>query len=206
MPVVQYLYKLIVRIIFLKFNKIDHSGTVFSLHRVIKTRVMKKILHCFMVAAIFTACNSKSDLDTKKDVVLTDTSGMYKSNIMTDTGSVIQTTSLNTAAANANKPVVINNYYNTTPKSNTTRRTSSGTYANSGGSGSSRSTGSTTTVTRRKGWSHAAKNAVIGGAGGAVVGAVVSKHKGTGALIGGVVGAAGGYILGRSKDKKEGRY
>jgi hypothetical protein len=46
---------------------------------------------------------------------------------------------------------------------------------------------------------------VIGGVGGAVAGAVISKKKGKGAIIGGVVGAAGGYILGRSKDKKDGR-
>lgn len=58
---------------------------------------------------------------------------------------------------------------------------------------------------QKKGWSKAAKGAVIGGVGGAVVGAVVSKKKVKGAVIGGVVGAAGGYILGRSKDKKEGR-
>jgi hypothetical protein len=199
-PEIQPLKKKDVSIFFSKFNKRNHSGTVFSLYR-IKKYTMKKIIQYVMMASIFAACNSKSNLDTNKDVVLTDTSGMYKSNIMTDTGSVIQATSLNAAAAN--KPVVINNYYGTTPKSSTTRRTGSGTYANSG---TSRSTGSSTTVTRKRGWSHAAKNAVIGGAGGAVVGAVVSKHKGTGAIIGGVVGAAGGYILGRSKDKKEGRY
>jgi outer membrane lipoprotein SlyB len=57
----------------------------------------------------------------------------------------------------------------------------------------------------KKGWSNAAKGAVIGGAGGAVTGAIISKKKGKGAIIGGVVGAAGGYILGRKKDKKASR-
>jgi len=131
-----------------------------------------------MVTLIFAACNSKTDLDTNKDVILTDTSGMYKSNIMTDTGSVIETSTLtngNQNTAVANKRTTNNNR-------------------------------STTTVTRRRGWSHAAKDATIGGVGGAVTGAIISKDKSKGAIIGGVLGAAGGYIIGRSKDKKEGRY
>jgi hypothetical protein len=59
--------------------------------------------------------------------------------------------------------------------------------------------------TQKKGWSKAAKGAVIGGAGGAIVGAAVSNKKGKGAIIGGVVGAGTGYIIGRSEDKKDGR-
>lgn len=59
---------------------------------------------------------------------------------------------------------------------------------------------------KKEGWSKAAKGTVIGAASGAVLGAIVSKNKGKGALIGGVIGAAGGYIFGRSKDKKDGRY
>jgi outer membrane lipoprotein SlyB len=58
---------------------------------------------------------------------------------------------------------------------------------------------------QKKGWSKAAKGAVIGAGSGAVVGAVVSKKKGKGALIGAAAGAAGGYIIGRGKDKKDGR-
>jgi outer membrane lipoprotein SlyB len=57
----------------------------------------------------------------------------------------------------------------------------------------------------KKGWSKAAKGAVIGAGSGAAVGAIVSKKKGKGAIIGGVVGAGAGYIIGRSKDKKDGR-
>jgi hypothetical protein len=59
---------------------------------------------------------------------------------------------------------------------------------------------------KKEGWSKAAKGTAVGGASGAVVGAVISKNKTTGAVIGGVVGAAGGYILGRKQDKKDGRY
>ena len=57
----------------------------------------------------------------------------------------------------------------------------------------------------KKGWSGKAKGAVIGGVGGAVVGAAVSDKKGKGALIGGAVGAGAGYLIGRDQDKKNGR-
>jgi len=61
--------------------------------------------------------------------------------------------------------------------------------------------------TKKKGWSKAAKYAVIGGAGGAVTGAIINKKdRVKGAVIGGVVLGAGGYIFGRSQDKKDGRY
>ena len=55
---------------------------------------------------------------------------------------------------------------------------------------------------KKKGWNKATQGAVIGGAAGAVSGAIISKKKGLGAVIGGVVGAAGGYILGKKADKK----
>ena len=59
----------------------------------------------------------------------------------------------------------------------------------------------------KKGWSKAAKGAAIGGASGAVVGAVVhKKNRVLGGVIGGVVGAGAGYGIGRTMDKKDGRY
>jgi len=59
---------------------------------------------------------------------------------------------------------------------------------------------------KKEGWSKAAKGTAIGGASGAVLGAIISKNKkGQGAVIGAVIGAAGGYVLGRSQDKKDGR-
>lgn len=158
---------------------------------------MKKFLQYMMVASIFVACKSKSDLDTNKDVILTDTTGMYRNNMLTDTGSVIETTTL----TNGNQNLAVANRRTTSAPRNTGTRT----VARSGSSGSSSSSGTTTTTTQKRGWSKAAKGAVIGGVGGAVAGAIISKKKGKGAIIGGVVGAAGGYILGRSKDKKDGR-
>jgi len=59
----------------------------------------------------------------------------------------------------------------------------------------------------KKGWSKAAKGTVIGAASGAVIGAVVNKrNRAAGAAIGGVIGGGGGYVIGRSMDKKDGRY
>ena len=48
------------------------------------------------------------------------------------------------------------------------------------------------------------QGAVIGGLGGALAGAAVSKNeRGLGALIGGVLGAGGGYLIGAQKDKMD---
>jgi outer membrane lipoprotein SlyB len=49
---------------------------------------------------------------------------------------------------------------------------------------------------------HSTKDAVIGGVGGAAVGAAVSHDKSKGAIIGGVAGAGAGYLHGRKKDKQ----
>jgi len=55
----------------------------------------------------------------------------------------------------------------------------------------------------RKGWSPQAKGAVIGTAGGAVLGAVINKrNRAVGGVVGGVVGGAGGYAVGKSIDNK----
>lgn len=80
------------------------------------------------------------------------------------------------AAAKASRPVVINN------------------------------TAPATAEQKRKGWSNAAKGAVIGAGVGAVTGAAISKRKGEGAVIGGLagagVGAGTGAIIDESKKKK----
>ncbi len=68
------------------------------------------------------------------------------------------------------------------------------------------STNTTATTTRKKGWSKSAKGAVIGGAGGAVLGGVINKRdRAAGAVVGGVIGAGVGYGIGRAEDKKDGR-
>ena len=58
----------------------------------------------------------------------------------------------------------------------------------------------------KKGWSRAAKGAVIGGVTGAAAGAIIDKkNPAAGAVIGGVAGAGVGYGIGRSIDKKKNR-
>lgn len=59
------------------------------------------------------------------------------------------------------------------------------------------------TVKRKTTTSRKGKYALIGAAGGAATGALVSHKRGKGAIIGGAAGAAGGYLLGRHKDKKQ---
>ena len=62
-------------------------------------------------------------------------------------------------------------------------------------------------TTEKKGWSKAAKGAVIGAGSGAAIGAVVNKkNRAIGAVIGGIIGGGGGYVVGRTMDKKDGRY
>ncbi|TCD01683.1 YMGG-like glycine zipper-containing protein [Pedobacter psychroterrae] len=58
---------------------------------------------------------------------------------------------------------------------------------------------------KKKGWSAAAKGAVIGAGAGALGGVLIDKKDGRGAIIGGVVGAGTGYLIGRDKDRKSGR-
>ena len=68
------------------------------------------------------------------------------------------------------------------------------------------STSATNATPKKKGWSKAAKGAVIGGVAGATAGAIINKRApAVGAVVGGVVGAGVGYEIGRSKDKKDGR-
>ncbi|MEP6596174.1 MAG: glycine zipper domain-containing protein [Ginsengibacter sp.] len=76
------------------------------------------------------------------------------------------------------------------------------------GVGNSPSTGTSTIPQpeKKKGWSKATKGAVIGGAAGAIGGAIISKKKGLGAVIGGVIGVAGGYAIGKGMDKKDNRF
>jgi hypothetical protein len=190
---------------------------------------MKKIFLFSAAASIFfAACNNDKGLDTKKDVVVIDTTGMYKNNASTDiakgeevvapskpevktitkviyvdrTPRAVRHQNVRQATPVQTQPV------NTVPDVNTTATqtkagetgagTSTGTGNNGKGDGS---TASTTVPEKKKGWSNAAKDAAIGGASGAVLGAIIGKGKG--AVIGGILGGAGGYILGRKKDKKD---
>lgn len=94
-------------------------------------------------------------------------------------------------------------------KKTTTSTARKTTTANSNyGSGSMNSVSENNAKTaEKKGWSKAAKGTAIGGGSGAVLGAVINKkNRVAGGVVGGVVGAGIGYLIGRSQDKKDGRY
>ena len=55
---------------------------------------------------------------------------------------------------------------------------------------------------QKKGISQQGKGAIIGGAGGAVVGGLIGHNVG-GALIGGAIGAGGGYVIGNENRKAD---
>ena len=158
---------------------------------------------------VFAACNNNKKTDSR-DIQLLPDSSAYHNNASTDSSKMRTANVVPAAPVHNSHTSPVEEHSTTTHRSvsHTSRstensgssRNSSGTVANSG-----TSTSSSQGTTRKKGWSKAAQGAVIGGAAGAVGGAIISKHKGTGAVIGAAVGAAGGYIIGRNKDKKDGR-
>lgn len=175
---------------------------------------MKKIIHVFIAGSLLAACNSKSktELDANKQLTpLTDSSMIYNNSILTDTGTVITTDPSRNAISRSTGTVVPMAPHrigsSPAPRSTGSRGTSESRGSNSGRSNSS--SGNSGTVytepapSRPEGMSSAAKDAVIGGVGGAVVGGIIGKGKG--AVIGGVIGAGGGYVIGRSKDRRTGR-
>jgi YMGG-like Gly-zipper len=191
---------------------------------------MKKIMFTIATAVIFlTACNSekKNNTDAEKRIVFTDTAALRLSNAATDKAANGETLAPQTTNDNTKpKVVTVTKYVRVVEKQQAPRRRSnrnqqqSSSQSNGSDDNSPSSAGGTTggandgggvasapepVVNKKKGWSQAAKGATIGGVGGAVAGAVISKNKGKGAVIGGVIGAAGGYILGRRADKKSGR-
>jgi hypothetical protein len=87
------------------------------------------------------------------------------------------------------------------------RSSSTKRYSSSAASRPVAMTSESSNAAKKKGWSKAAKGAVIGGVVGAGAGAVINKkNRAAGAVIGGVLGAGAGYGIGRGMDKKDGRY
>ena len=177
---------------------------------------MKKLLSIFSIAAVMTACTTNADkvaaenarLQSFRDSVrlAADTAGLadYRS-WKAQREITMEQDMYNEQPAVAAAPgaVAQRTYAPARRKTSTARRN---TASRSGGGGSMAST-STNTARQKKGISKAAKGAIIGGAGGAVAGAVINKkNRAVGAVIGGVLGAGGGYVIGRGKDKKDGRY
>ncbi len=175
---------------------------------------MKKIFFALSSVVIMASCsqnNPRPDAETKT-LTPTDTAGLAQFQAW-KAQNELATAQQQQQLAAQQQPVreVVRErvVYVNEPRSTTRRSTARRSTASSGNSGTYNSSGDNTASqpAEKKGWSKAAKGAVIGGAGGAVVGAVINKrNRAAGAVIGGVIGGAAGYGIGRSKDKKDGRY
>lgn len=162
-----------------------------------KSDVMKRIIPVFAIAATVAACNTTPDTNTTQKAIqpAIDTAGFAQFQAWKAQNELMNTAQYN---AQAQQPQTVVKYY---PVSGARRSTATS------GTRSSGSSGSGTTATRPKGWSSAAKGAVIGGVAGAAGGAVINKkNRVLGGVVGGVLGAGAGYGIGRSIDKKNGRY
>ena len=188
---------------------------------------MKKFLLSISIIGALAACNTKQE--ESRDIQLLTDSTAYQSNIYSDT--IAQTkqsfvaesapqpeTKVITKIQKVYAPVMskpsypVNEPTVATPPIATPAPTSlPGTSTNTDNTaGNETATAGTDTegtetaeVQKKKGWSNAAKGAVIGAGAGAVGGAILAKKKGAGAIIGGVVGAAGGYVIGKDMDKRK---
>jgi len=158
---------------------------------------MKRIVPILSVvtimAVMITACGRKSETQSAQALSYADTVGLAQfqnwkfQNERLDPGQYQQAVQKTTA-----------------PVRRTTARKTSNNY----GSGSMNSVSQNQAkTTEKKGWSKAAKGAAIGGGAGAVAGAIlVKKNRVAGGALGAIAGGAIGYFIGKSKDKKDGRY
>lgn len=156
---------------------------------------------------IYTDTTSKEKLPVPQTVQKNTTGSIKKSTVARRPANVGTTpapvTKIDKGPAEAATPPVMEKTDDVTPPVANNSGINNGPLPGEAGSASA-GTGTTPTAeTEKKGISKAAKGAVIGGAAGAVGGAIISKKKGVGAVIGGIVGAAGGYIIGKTKDKKD---
>lgn len=165
---------------------------------------MKKLLPIlsilFISAILISACNSKPSADANAGKVLTyvDTAGL------SDFQKWKVQNELKDPAVYYNQGAEVPAMHpaRKTVKSHSSARSSSN---NNGGSLNSVSQYPAKT-TVKKGWSRKAKGAVIGGGGGAILGAVINKNNRlVGGAIGGALGAGLGYVIGNELDKKHGR-
>lgn len=173
---------------------------------------MKKFLPILSIAFLAAACNPDprsadiAPLQVEQKAPAADTAGLADFQAWRAQNELAPTTRTNQAQQNAvaySAPV--RKASAPVRKSSPVRRSSSRP-DNSVASGTGTSETSQPAKAQKKGWSKAAKGAVIGGVAGAAGGAVINKkNRVAGAVIGAVVGAGGGYVLGRKMDKKDGR-
>ncbi len=163
---------------------------------------MKRIFYTLgivtLVAILFTACNNKpaTTLENIKGVSHPDTVGLAE----------FQEWKMQNERVKAVEAYKQQEAYAKQAVARTTSRKRSSADQRQTGSMSSGTENQAKTA-EKKGWSKAAKGAVIGAGSGAILGAVINKrNRAVGAAIGGVLGGGVGYGIGRSKDRKDGRY
>jgi len=169
---------------------------------------MKKILPisaiATMIAMLVIACNRspQSDANSGKNLNYTDTLGLadfqkWKALNELKDPTVYYQQGNEMASGQPTRTIV--KYVRV--KSSATRARRS-TYR----SGSMNSVAQYPAKSMKRGWSRKAKGAVIGGGGGALLGAVISKHNRLlGGAVGGALGAGLGYVIGNELDRKNGR-
>jgi len=173
---------------------------------IIKQKVMKKIFVVIALSSVMFACNNKAkeeaalkQQETDKQLAIK----AVKDSMRLDSFKRAETAKVEAEKEAKHQEELAAARRAGAASSKSSRSTRS--YASSSGGSSSSSYGGTQPTAKKKGWSDGAKGAVIGGAAGAVGGALIDKKKGRGAIIGGLVGAGGGYLIGRGEDKKSGR-
>ncbi len=148
---------------------------------------MKQLLTALSLVAVMASCKSKTETITDQAKVLSATDSIEFANFQAWKEQQAQTKAINDNRTVRYVERRTNTVATSAPASNTNTNT--------------------TTTAKKKGWSKAAKGAVIGGVSGAVIGGVVSKrNRAAGIAIGGVLGGGVGYGIGRTLDKKDGRY
>lgn len=163
-----------------------------------KLRTMKRMIPVFVLAASMVACNTNPNVDSAQKTIpqTIDTAGYAQFQAWK-----AQNELANTAAYNANGPVT------SQPQTQTKTIVKYYPVSSARRSSGSSSAGSGTTASRKRGWSSAAKGAVIGGVAGAAGGAIINrKNRALGGVVGGILGAGAGYGIGRGIDKRNGRY
>lgn len=155
---------------------------------------MKKLLPLLLFAIILTACNTNPSsvnlVAGSQTIKVPDTTGLAAYNLLK-----AQTELTNPIAATQQA----------VPKTRV-RTIVKRIPVPSANSSYSMTSESVATAKAKKVWSKSAKGAVIGGVGGAAIGAIINRRNPViGGIIGGILGAAGGYGVGRRMDKKDGR-
>lgn len=182
---------------------------------------MKNFLPFFAITILAAACNTNPEMKTATSQAVPttisqpDTTGMAEFNAwkaqneLANVNAYKQTQQTQSNPAEKTTTIVKYVPVKTSQSKSVshTSTTSTSSKNTTDGSGSMNNESSQTAqVEKKKGWSKAAKGAVIGGVAGAAGGAIINKKNPVvGAVIGGVIGAAGGYGIGHGMDKKDGR-